>query len=211
MIDKVAWHPYIDSMDTDDRDDMEVAEPQPRPISTEMMAYIKLYLFQELKQQIKAELELEQVQVATQPAPANNDDLLTRIINLGERVVRVEEGLKAVIEQLQTLSRQMDARFGAMQAQMDKRFDAFQTQLDRRFAEQREDNNRHIAEQREYSDKRFEDIIRLIVEQRVNNDKRFAEQREETAKIGKRVSAFGVVIIGLLTGSITLLGIILAN
>ena len=185
---------------------MEVAEPQPRPISKEMMAYIKehikLYLFQELLQQIIAELERRQA--AVQPAPAGNRDIL-------ERLVRLEEGLKVVIEQLQMLSQQMDKRF----EQMDKRFDAFQTQLDRRFAEEREYMDKRFDTFQIQLDRRFaeqrEDNNRRIAEEREDNNRRFAEQRDDTAKISKRVSAFGVVIIGLLSGAITLMGIILAN
>ena len=85
-----------------------------------------------------------------------------------------------------------------------------------------EDVIRLIVEQRESNDRRFEDIIRLIAEQREDMNTRLAEQREdmntrlaeqrdEIAKIGRRIYATTALIIAFFGGVITLLGIILAN
>ncbi len=77
-----------------------------------------------------------------------------REISLLERIVRVEEGLKALIEIQQAHFQTSEKRFAALQREMDARFEA----MDKRFeALMREMNARFEALQREM-DKRFEAV-----------------------------------------------------
>ena len=57
------------------------------------------------------------------------NELRARELSLMERVVRVEEELKALREIQLSMLREMNARFEALQREMDKRFEA----LDKRF------------------------------------------------------------------------------
>ncbi len=79
-----------------------------------------------------------------------------REIDLLERMVRVEEGLKNIAEQMQKGFEYMDKRF----EQMDKRFE----QVDKRF----EDMQYSINKKFELVDKRFEDMQHYM-------DRRFAQ------------------------------------
>ena len=54
-------------------------------------------------------------------------------IEIIERIVRVEEGLKAQGERIEMLIHQMDKRFEEMAHQMDRRFEEMAHQMDRRF------------------------------------------------------------------------------
>ncbi len=84
-----------------------------------------------------------------------------REISLLERIVRVEEGLKALMEIQQAHFQASEKRFAALQREMDARFEAMGKRfeaIDKRFeALMREMNARFEALQREM-DKRFEAV-----------------------------------------------------
>ncbi len=54
-------------------------------------------------------------------------------VSLLERVVRVEEELKALREVQMEMMKMMDKRFEALQREMDRRFEALQREMDARF------------------------------------------------------------------------------
>ena len=60
-------------------------------------------------------------------------ELKAKEISLIERIIRVEEELKAQREIIASLQREMNARFEALQREMDKRFEALQREMDKRF------------------------------------------------------------------------------
>ena len=70
---------------------------------------------------------------SAQPVSAGSHDLFDRILYLTERVVRVEEGLKAVIEQIRSLNHQMDKRFADLIEYSNKRFEEQTRNSERQF------------------------------------------------------------------------------
>ena len=124
------------------------------------------------------------------------NELKIRELSLMERIVRVEEELKALREiqiaqfeamekRFEALQREMDKRFEALQREMDKRFEALQREMDKRFeaiekrfeALQREMNKRFEA-----MEKRFEALQREM-------DKRFEAMEVRFEAIDKRFEA----------------------
>ena len=85
-------------------------------------------------------------------------------INLHERIVRVEEGLKAQLELTRQILDQMDKRFEQVDKrfeqvdkrfeQVDKRFDMILHQMDKRFEQ--------VDKRFEQSDRRFDELTRRI-------------------------------------------------
>jgi len=88
-------------------------------------------------------------------------ELKAKEISLIERIIRVEEELKAQREIIASLQREMNARFEAM----DKRFEALQREMDKRFeALQREMDKRFEAVDKRFEamDKRFESLEKRL-------------------------------------------------
>lgn len=110
-------------------------------------------------------------------APVTKDDR-DREINLIERIVRVEEELKAQRELMQQGFAQMDKRFEDLIHYMDKRFE----QVDKRFAaiDQRFEDLIH------YMDKRFEQVDKRIDQV----DKHLAGIDENVASMRERMDRF---------------------
>ena len=95
-------------------------------------------------------------------------ELKAKEISLIERIIRVEEELKAQREIIASLQREMNARFEAMdkrfealQREMDKRFEALQREMDKRF--EAVDKRFEAVEKRfEAMDKRFESLEKRL-------------------------------------------------
>ncbi len=68
-------------------------------------------------------------------------------ISLIERVIRVEEELKSLREVQNSILREMNARFEALQSEMNARFEAIQSEMNARF---------------EAMDKRFETLTKFM-------------------------------------------------
>ena len=111
-------------------------------------------------------------------------------IELLERMVRVEEGLKAQGEQLRQLLHYMDKRFEAM----DKRSAEQREASDRRF----EAMDKRSAEQREASDRRFEAMNKRSAEQREASDKRFEAMERRLDRQNKRSARRDAAIFSLM-------------
>jgi len=84
----------------------------------------------------KMELTTEDLKAVIEPLVreviakfVQENELRARELSLMERVVRVEEELKALREIQNAILREMNARFEALQREMDKRFEA----VDKRF------------------------------------------------------------------------------
>ncbi len=103
-----------------------------------------------------------------------------REISLLERIVRVEEGLKALIEIQQAHFQTSEKRFAALQREMDARF----TAMDKRFeALMREMDARFTA-----MDKRFEALMREMNARFTAMDKRFEAIDKRFEAMEKRLS-----------------------
>ena len=102
-------------------------------------------------------------------------ELKAKEISLIERIIRVEEELKAQREIIASLQREMNARFEAMEKRfeamekrfeaMDSRFEALQREMDRRFeALQREMDKRFEAVDKRFEamDKRFDSLEKRL-------------------------------------------------
>ena len=59
-----------------------------------------------------------------------------RELELLERIVRVEEGMKSTQELMRQGFEQIDKRFGLIENQMDKRFELTERHMDKRFSQQ---------------------------------------------------------------------------
>ena len=86
------------------------------------------------------------------------NELKIRELSLMERIVRVEEELKALREIQIAQFEAIEKRFEALQREMDKRFEALQREMDKRFEAM---EKRFEALQREM-DKRFEAIEKRL-------------------------------------------------
>ncbi len=122
-----------------------------------------------------------------------------RELDLIERAVRLEEGQKNLLQQ-------MDLRFDNQQEYMDKRFESHQQQMDRRFETMQEQIDRRFTTQQEYLDKRFEaqqqNMDKRFEAQQQNIDKRFEEQRQHMDSRFKSLQWFILVGFGLLSALI---------
>ncbi len=172
-----------------------------------------------------------------QPSPGESDigalnqqkrlELLDRVIRLEEGQKQLQEGQKAIIQEvnrrftemqegqkalIQEMNRRFtemredsDKRFTEMQKTTDKRFTEMQKTTDKRFTEVQEgqkaliqEMNRRFTEMREDSDKRF-------TEMQKTTDKRFTEMREDTGRRFQFVQWLIVAVGGFLTLVMTLL------
>jgi len=98
--------------------------------------------------------------------------------SLGERIVRVEEGIKSQIELFNHASRESEKRFTLIREEMDRRFDQVDKQfeqVDKRFDLMQENMDRRF----EQVDKRF-DLMQENMDRRFEQvDKRFDLMQEE--------------------------------
>jgi flagellar capping protein FliD len=95
------------------------------------------------------------------------DWLPASVLQLNERIVRVEEELKHQRELIKEGFENADKRF----ADMNRRFDEQLAHADSRF----EDMNRRFEEMQANSDKRFADMNRRFDEMRAHTDSRFED------------------------------------
>jgi DNA anti-recombination protein RmuC len=89
-----------------------------------------------------------------------------RELDLIERVIRVEEGLKKLHEQ-------MDLRFDTQLQYLDKRFEAHQQDVNTRFEVQQQYLDKRFEEQLYYMDQRFQQVDKRFEANQQNMDKRF--------------------------------------
>ena len=107
-----------------------------------------------------------------------NEWLPREVFDLQERIIRVEDELRAQREVMIARFDASDKRFEDMNQRfedMNQRFDAHQTHVDKRFEAQLAYMNERFKEQQAHMDKRFEDA-------RAQSDARFADARAHSDK-----------------------------
>ncbi len=132
-----------------------------------------------------------------QPSPGESDiGALNqqKRLELLDRVIRLEEGQRQLQEGQKALIQEMNRRFTEMREDSDKRFTEMQEGQKAIIQEM----NRRFTEMREDSDKRF-------TEMQKTTDKRFTEMREDTGRRFQFVQWLIVAVGGFLTLVMTLL------
>ncbi len=141
----------------------------------------------------------EHFEHSVQPSPAPPKSESERKWDLLERIVRVEEELKYLRED-------MERRFA--EAQEDRK--QLREDMERRFAEAqedrkqlREDMERRFTEAREDMERRFTEVNRRFAEMREDMNRRFAEVREDIERNFKFtvwvVSGWGTLLAALIS------------
>ena len=137
------------------------------------MAQAKVLETTKIKTPMKSPTKQKKPQVVSYEIPDSFNPFAT-----GERILRVEEGLKHQRELMQQGFAMMDKRFEAM----DKRFEDMQKNADKRF----EDMQKNMDKRFDAVDKRFEDMQKNMdkrfEEMQNNTDKRFEETQKNTDK-----------------------------
>ncbi len=133
-----------------------------------------------------------------QPSPGESDIVALnqqKRLELLDRVIRLEEGQKQLQEGQKAIIQEMNRRFIEMREDSDKRFTEMQKTTDKRFTEMQEGQKAIIQE-----------MNRRFTEMREDSDKRFREMREDTGRRFQFVQWLIVAVGGFLGLVMTLWG-----
>ena len=119
-------------------------------------------------------------------------------LEIRERIVRVEEGTKHILEKMGERFEQVDKRFEQVQKNMDKRFEHMQENIDKRFEHMQENMDKRFEHMQENMDKRFEQMQKNMDKRFEQVDKRF----ERVYSFMKWQTAIGVTMVMGIYGSL---------